>query len=184
MTNFLEHKGKIVCASKYFSVSEMKEIYTLGIKNFGENYVQDLLKKKSELVELKDIRWHLIGHLQSNKVKQIINEIDYLHTLDSIKLAKEIQKYRIEPLNCLIQINLSEESQKSGILLKDLDIFYKEIKKYDKINLIGFMTIGVADDLESTDKIFAKMAELKKQYEVEILSMGMSGDYNLALKHG
>lgn len=184
MTNFLEHKVKILCASKYFNVSEMEKIHTLGINNFGENYVQDLLTKKNELSHLTNITWHLIGHLQTNKVKMIINEIDYLHTLDSLKLAKEIQKYRNQPLKCFIQLNLSEEPQKSGILLHDLDYFYQEIKKYDKINLVGFMTIGVADDDNKTEEIFAKMAELKKQYGVNTLSMGMSSDYLLALKHG
>ncbi|MBN3490387.1 YggS family pyridoxal phosphate-dependent enzyme [Acholeplasma equirhinis] len=181
--SFLDYKDKILCASKYFSVSEMNRIYDLGIRHFGENYAQDLLKKKSELSH-SDIKWHLIGHLQTNKVKMIINEIDYLDSLDSIKLAIEIQKHRKNPLNCLIQINLAEESQKSGILLKDLDYFYQEIKKYDKINLIGFMTIGVHDDAEKTAEIFQKLAELKDQYGLHMLSMGMSNDYQLALQYG
>lgn len=180
--NFLTYKDHIVCASKYFSTSEMEKIYQLGIKNFGENYVQSLLEKKSALKH-QDIKWHLIGHLQSNKVKQVINEIDYLHSLDSIKLAKEINKYRNVPLNCFIQLNIAKEETKSGIIMENLDIFMEELKKYDKINVIGFMAMGVDNDLKRTEDVFKTLDDLKVQYKLEMTSMGMSHDFELALKY-
>lgn len=182
--NFLDYKDRIVCASKIFNTDEMRKIYHLGVKVFGENYVHDLLSRKNELSDLTDIKWHFIGHLQSNKTKLIINEIDCLHSLDSIKLANLIQKLRLEPLDCYIQVNLALEDSKSGILLNDLEDFINEIKKYDKINLIGLMTIGVLNDDVKTDAIFKQLAELKEKYHLKSVSMGMSGDYQLALKYG
>lgn len=181
--SILDYKDKIVCASKYFSIDEMIKIYNLGIKNFGENYPQSLLNKKVLLKDYKDIKWHLIGNLQTNKVKMIINEIDVLETLHSIKLANLIEKHRIEKLDTLIQVNLSDDINKHGVLLKDLDDFIKKVKKYDKINLIGLMTIGILNDDVKTEFVFKKLNELKKQYNLKITSMGMSADYKLALKH-
>ena len=181
--SILDYKDKIVCASKYFSIDEMIKIYNLGIKNFGENYPQSLLNKKVLLKDYKDIKWHLIGNLQTNKVKMIINEIDVLETLHSIKLANLIEKHRIEKLDTLIQVNLSDDINKHGVLLKDLDDFIKKVKKYDKINLIGLMTIGILNDDVKTEFVFKKLNELNKQYNLKITSMGMSADYKLALKH-
>ncbi|WP_025724776.1 YggS family pyridoxal phosphate-dependent enzyme [Acholeplasma granularum] len=181
--SFLDYLDKTVVASKYFSTDEMEKIYNLGARHFGENYVTGLLTKKEKLKDHKDIKWHLIGHLQTNKVKNIINEIDYLHTLDREKLAIFIQKYRNTPLDCLIQVNLEENPQKEGIFLKDLPEFVRTIKKYDKINLIGFMTIGAIDDDKKTDIIFKTLNELKNNYHLQVTSMGMSGDYQIALKY-
>ncbi|MFA7417409.1 MAG: YggS family pyridoxal phosphate-dependent enzyme [Acholeplasma sp.] len=181
--SFLKYLDQTVVASKYFSHDEMIRIYNLGARHFGENYVQHLLTKKEQLKAYKDIQWHLIGHLQSNKTKLIINEIDYLHTLDSIKLEKLIQLHRKTPLNCFIQINLEENNQKEGILVENLAEFVREIKKYDKINLIGFMTIGALDDIVKTEEIFKTLNALKQTYNLKYTSMGMSGDYQLALKY-
>lgn len=172
-----------IVATKYFDTKDMRTLYELGYANFGENRVQNLLSKKQELSGL-DIKWHLIGPLQTNKVKQIINEIDYLHTLDRISLAESIQKYANNPLNCFIQVNLTKEEQKNGILLENLDDFINEIKKYDKINVIGLMAMGKLDDDIMTDHVFAKLNELKQKYHLTATSMGMSHDYKIALKHG
>lgn len=179
----LDYKDQIVCASKYFTVNEMIKIYNLGIKNFGENYVSNLLEKKSQLSELKDVKWHLIGHLQTNKVKDVINQIDFLHTLDSIKLASMIQKFRLTPLPCFIQVNLEENDNKSGIFIENLDNFIKELRNYDKINLIGLMTIGAQNDLDKTEEIFKKLDSLKQHYQLSKTSMGMSTDWQLAIKN-
>lgn len=182
MTNFLDYKDKIVCASKYFTVEEIRKIFNLGVTHFGENIVKDLLTKKEQLKNLP-ITWHFIGHLQSNKTKQVINEIDYLHSLDSLKLAKEIQKHREKPLNTFIQINLSQEEAKSGIDLNELKTLVEEVRKYDKINLIGFMTIGVQNDMVQTENVFRTLNQLKIDYMLQYTSMGMSTDYELAIKH-
>lgn len=169
---------KVVVASKYMSISNMQNLYNDGARDFGENRADELLTKIDKLPN--DITWHFIGSLQTNKVKKVINRIDYLHSLDRISLAKSIQKYRIEPLNCFIQINFSKEKQKSGIFIEDLKEFMNSLNKYDKIRVVGFMAMGVYDDLALTEKIFSEMLKLKNGYK---LSMGMSNDYKLALKY-
>lgn len=172
----------IVCASKYFSAEEMRKIYTLGYHDFGENKVQDFLQKKAMLSDL-DITWHFIGHLQTNKVKSMINEINFLHTLDSIHLAETIQKYREIPLNCFIQLNLTEEDQKSGVLAANLDHFMNEMKKYDKIKPVGFMTMGKLDDPKKTAYAFELLSSLAQSYHLPFKSMGMTDDYDIAIKY-
>ncbi len=177
--NFL---GIVVCASKYFTSSQIRLLNQKGVFHFGENRVQDLLAKQKDLTDL-NIVWHFIGHLQTNKVKDMINHIDYLHTLDRLNLAESIQKYANKPIKCLIQVNLTNEDQKSGILPLNLEQFLIEIKKYDKIELIGLMTIGKDDDHVQTELAFKTLDELAKKYELPFRSMGMSNDYDLAIKH-
>ena len=177
-----DFNGTIVCASKYFNTDEVAKIYNLGIRDFGENNVQDLLYKKEELSDL-NITWHIIGKLQTNKIKKVINEIEYLHSLESIKQAELIQKHRITPLKCFIQVNIAEEMQKSGINQSNLSDFINEIKKYDKIEIVGLMTIGVLDDLVETERVFEKLVELKNTYKLQYTSMGMTNDFELAIKH-
>lgn len=173
----------LICASKYFNAPEIEKLHRLGIQHFGENRVQDLLYKKQALSHL-DLTWHFIGHLQTNKVKQLINEIDYLHTLDRISLAENIQKYAQGVKKCFIQVNLTKEEQKSGLFQENLTQFINDIQKYDKINVIGLMTIGVYQDLEKTEDAFKLLNELAKKHQLPYLSMGMSDDYELAIKHG
>ncbi len=173
---------EVICASKYFTSDEIRKIYLKGYHNFGENKVQDMLKKMDELSDLS-LTWHFIGHLQTNKVKDMINRISYLHSLDRLSLAKSIQKYANHKIDCFIELNISEEPQKSGVLLENLDEFLLEIKNYDKINIVGFMTMGKHDDPVETDAIFKKMTELKQKYQVPFLSMGMTDDFEIAIKH-
>jgi hypothetical protein len=172
-----------ICASKYFDFSMMRQLYSKGVSHFGENRAQDLLEKIKHLEDLK-ITWHFIGHLQTNKVKDIINHLDYLHTLDRISLAESIQKHRSATLPCFVQVNLTGEDQKSGIHPENLAQFLMEIKKYDKIEIIGLMTIGKADDPEMTEHAFMKLKQLSDHFGINELSMGMSDDYEIALKHG
>ena len=134
--------------------------------------------------EKKAIEWHFIGHLQRNKAKKIINEIDVLHTVDSLKLLLEIQKHRNSTLDCLIQINLTKEKQKNGILIDEFPSFFNQAKKYDKINIIGLMTIGKNKDLETTRKIFSKLKSISKKYNLNELSMGMTEDFQIAIQEG
>lgn len=173
----------IVCASKYFTVEIMRYLYSLGITHFGESRVDELLKKKTELKDLK-ITWHFIGSLQSKKVKKVINEIDYLHSLERESLAKEINKYRIEPLSCFIQVNLSKEATKSGLLSGKLTEFINKIEKYDKIKPIGLMQMGVYANLDLTKRAYEEAFLLNKKYNFKELSMGMSEDYLLAIPLG
>lgn len=145
--------------------------------------MQDLIRKKADLSDL-DITWHFIGHLQTNKVKDVIEHVSYLHTLDRIKLAKAIEKYAARPLNCFIQVNMTKENQKSGIEPEKLEQFLGEIENYDKIKVIGLMTIGKAQDEKATGEAFKGLSEWASRLGLSYLSMGMSDDYDIALKYG
>ncbi|MFP4177933.1 MAG: YggS family pyridoxal phosphate-dependent enzyme [Acholeplasmataceae bacterium] len=176
-------KRTTICASKYFSGEQIRRIYELGTHHFGENRVQDLIRKKNELRDLA-ITWHFIGHLQTNKVKDVLEHISYLHTLDRIKLARTIEKYAKRPLKCLIQVNMTREPQKSGIEPEKLEEFLSEMKNYDRIEVIGLMTIGKAQDAKATERAFKGLSEWASRLELPYLSMGMTEDYELALKYG
>lgn len=175
-------KDTIICASKYFTVEEITKIYQMGYRDFGENKVKDFLIKKEALRDL-NMTWHFIGHLQTNKVKKVINEIDYLHTLDSTHLADVIETYRETPLFCFIQLNLTEEPQKSGVLASNLSHFMDEMKKYDKIKPVGFMTMGKQDDPVETARVFKQLETLADHYGLPFKSMGMTDDYESAIKY-
>lgn len=181
----IDPKGAtIVCASKYVDSDKIREMYNLGIKNMGENRVQAFLKKYDDLTDL-NIIWHFIGHLQTNKVKDVINKIEYLHSLDSIKLANEIEKYSNKKLKCFIEINSGEES-KSGIDYNDALNFYNELKNYSKIEVVGFMTMAPNTTDESLIKgVFMRLKEFRDSIDKNLfLSMGMSNDYKIALECG
>ena len=182
LDSMFNHEGITICASKYFDVVQMQKLYQKGVRHFGENRVYDMLKKMDELKGL-DVTWHFIGHLQTNKVKDMINRIDYLHTLDRISLAEAIQKYALHKISCFVQVNLTDEDQKSGIEPDKLDQFLLEIKNYDKIEIIGLMTIGKDQDAMKTEEAFQKLDELATKYDLKYRSMGMSNDYELAIKH-
>ena len=171
-----------ICATKYFDTEQMRKLNQLGVFHFGENRVQDMLRKMDQLKDL-EVTWHFIGHLQTNKVKDMINRIDYLHTLDRISLAEAIQKYAVSPVQCFIQVNLTDEVQKSGIYPENLAQFLLEIKKYDKIKVVGLMTMGKDQDAAKTEAAFETLYDLSKVYDLPFLSMGMSDDYELAIKH-
>jgi pyridoxal phosphate enzyme (YggS family) len=179
MTSF--EQATIICASKYFTVDETLTIYNMGYHHFGENRVDSFLEKYQNL-NSKAIIWHFIGHLQTNKSHKVLPYIDYLHTLDSLKLANLIQKYCEKPLKCFIQVNLTEEQQKNGIGVFEIDDFIKNIQKYDKIELVGFMTMGKQNDPIKTREAFKVLSQLKNQYNLPYLSMGMSDDYLIALE--
>ena len=181
----IDPKGsKIVCASKYVGSDSIRKMYNLGIKDMGENRVQAFLVKYDELKDL-DITWHFIGHLQTNKVKEVINKIEYLHSLDSIKLANEIEKYANKKVKCFIEINSGEES-KSGIDYKDALNFYNELKNYSKIEVVGFMTMAPNTTNESIIKgVFMRLKDFRDSIDKNLfLSMGMSNDYKIALECG
>jgi hypothetical protein len=182
----------IVAATKYVGAAEIRTLYALGITDMGENHAQALLEKQETLKDLP-IRWHFIGHLQTNKVKAVINCIDCLHSLDSLRLAEEITKYRHTPLDCFIEVHISAESTKTGILPTDLPNFIDSLAKYDTIRVIGLM--GMAENTEDISRIranFMTLAQLRKQIEsrhlayapCHDLSMGMSHDYKIAIECG
>ena len=172
--------NKIVATTKYVGPNEIKALYDLGIKNIGENRVEAFLPKYEELKNL-DITWHFIGHLQSKKVKTMINKIDYLHSLDRLSLADQIQKHRDQPLKCFIEVNISNETSKYGLNVSDVYSFCEKLKNYDKIHVVGLM--GMAELTSDEVRIrqqFQKLVDLKKDLKLDYLSMGMSNDYKIA----
>jgi len=177
----------IVAATKYVGIKEMKELLDAGINNFGENRVASFLEKFEALKE-DNIVWHFIGHLQTNKAKDIIDKIDYLHSLDSLKLLKIIDKFRTTKLNVFLEINLLNQENKNGIKLSDIEYFINEIKKTTKVNLVGLMMMGSPErTLLETKKDFMDLYLLKEklnsEYDLHMkyLSMGMSADYHEAI---
>ena len=178
----------LVSATKYVDSSEMRNLFKNGVTNFGENRVDAFLNKYEDLKDL-NITWHFIGHLQRNKAKEVINKIDYLHSLDSLKLADEIEKYREKPLPTFVEVSINLEENKNGVPYYELEDFIKSLLKYKKIKLVGLMmmTIKISEDKENQ---FAKLVELKKKIEknlnikIPYLSMGMSEDYLEAIKEG
>ncbi len=177
----------LVAVSKTKSNEEILKCYNLGVKDFGENYVQELVSKMDSLPN--DIRWHMIGHLQTNKVKDIVKRNIYLiESVDSIKLANVINKEAIKNnkiVNILIEVNIAEESSKTGCSVEELDNLINEVKNMSNINLMGLMAIGThsENDSEIRDS-FKKMKKLKDKYKLEYLSMGMSHDYKIAIEEG
>lgn len=187
--SYFDSNINVIAVTKYVSKECLQEYYDNNYRNFGENRVDSFLEKK-EFFKKDDIKWHFIGHLQKNKCKKVINEIDYLHSLESIELAKNINKYANKEIKCFIEINISNEENKYGINKEDLFKFYEEVSIYDKIKVIGLMCICEnTDNEEVLNNSFQEMNrllnELNNKFNLELkeLSMGMSNDYQIALKN-
>jgi len=176
-------------ATKYYDSLDLREFYRLGVKNFGENRCQDFLKKYQDLKDL-DITWHFIGHLQTNKVKYVINKISYLHSLDSLHLAKYIDRYRLKPLDCYIQIKLVDNDNKYGIKKEEVIDLLNQIDSLKNVHIIGLMTILDYDMSDSKMRsLYLELKELRddlnKTYpDIKYISAGMSNDYKIALECG
>jgi len=183
----------LVAVSKTKPVELLNEAYKQGQRIFGENKVQEMVDKFEKMP--KDIKWHMIGHLQTNKVKYIASFVSLIHGVDSLKLLREINKQATKHnriIDCLIQIKIATEDTKFGMSLIDLQLLLKsdEFKTLDNIRIKGLM--GMASfttdnhQIESEFKYLKSIFDqIKKKYsDIEILSMGMSNDYKLATKYG
>ena len=158
----------IVAATKYVNANQMEELFESGITMMGENRVDALLEKKAQMT--LPIEWHFIGTLQSRKVKDMINEIACLHSLDRLSLAKEIQKYRQEPLPCFIQVNVSEEESKHGLNVEEVIPFIEALKRYPIIEVIGLMTMAPHTDDENVIRdCFKKLKQLQTTISISVL---------------
>ena len=170
---------KIIAVSKTFSLEKIKPIIDSDHIHFGENKVQEALEKWSKIKgENKNINLHLIGKLQTNKVKHCLPLFDYIHSLDSIKLADKIANEQVKKNfkpKIFLQINIGDEQQKSGIDFKDLENLYTKIKNDFDLNIIGLMCIP--PNVSNTKPFFEKMNQISKKLNLNELSMGMSNDY-------
>lgn len=191
---YSQSNAKLLCVTKTIDISRIKEAYDIGYKEFGENKVQELLDKKEKMP--KDINWHLIGHLQTNKVNKIVGEVSLIHSVDSIKLLKKINNRAYDlgiSQDILLQVNISKEDTKSGFYKEELEEVLKEANDLNSIKIRGFMTM--APYSENPENIRWVFKELKKEFDkfsdlsynnikLDYLSMGMTNDYKIALEEG
>ncbi|MDD3593905.1 MAG: YggS family pyridoxal phosphate-dependent enzyme [Candidatus Gastranaerophilales bacterium] len=187
---------RIIAASKYIDENGIIAAYNLGIRDFGENRVQDALKKLNNLPdEIKNnCEWHFIGHLQSNKVRKVVANFDYIHSIDSLDIAQTVNRVAGEMnkiQKVLLEVNISQEKSKWGLSEKEVYDIFEQLLKLPNIKVIGLM--GMAENTSNEgllEKTFTHLANLqyniqhKYQVEFKELSMGMSGDYKVAAKAG
>lgn len=186
----------LVAVSKTKPVEDIKELYDLGHRDFGENYVQELVDKEGQLP--KDIRWHFIGHLQSNKVKYIAPFVSLIHGVDSVKLLTEINKQAAKNnrvIDVLMQIHIAQEETKFGLNEEELNLIISEFEnlKMTNVRICGLMGMAsFTDDMKKVRKEFQYLKTIFDQHEalstvnfqLSTLSMGMSSDYKIAIEEG
>ena len=177
----------LVAVSKFKNATDIQALYDLGHRDFGENYVQELLEKKEQLP--KDIRWHFIGHLQTNKVKYIAPFVHLIHGVDSLKLLKEISKQGLKvsrKILVLLQVHISQEETKFGMNEEELNEALTALANLDGVEVNGLM--GMASFSEDQNLVRSEFQQLSGLFNnnqgLSILSMGMSGDYKLAIEEG
>lgn len=183
----------LIAVSKTKPVEDLQRVYDMGVRDFGENKVQELTDKFEKLQQ--DIRWHLIGHLQRNKVKYIVGKVYLIHSLDSIKLLDELEKHYAASgmtAEVLIQVNIGREENKTGANVEDLEELINACENCNHVKVRGIMSIIPQGDEDSCRGYFYQVKkifdELKnrnfKNINMEFLSMGMTGDYKIAIEEG
>ncbi len=184
----------LIAVSKTKPVEMLQEIYDCGCRDFGENKVQEIMDKYEKLP--RDIRWHMIGHLQTNKVKYIVDKVYMIHSVDSIKLAKEISKEAVKKnvtVKVLLEVNVAKEESKFGMMSEEVKDFYNEVVDLPGLKVCGLMTIApYVEDSEENRQYFVKLRQLmvdmteekNDNKSVGELSMGMTGDYEVAIEEG
>ena len=188
----LKDSVNIIAVTKYVDCETTQELVRTGIQHIGENRVDKFLDKYHALKD-ENLTWHLIGSLQRRKVKDVINYVDYFHALDSVKLAKEIDKRAQHVIKCFLQVNISKEESKHGFLVEDLELVLPELEKLENVQIVGLMTMAPFEaSHEELNQIFEKAQRLQKELKKKQLnnmsfselSMGMSRDYPEAIAHG
>ncbi|MDE5939047.1 MAG: YggS family pyridoxal phosphate-dependent enzyme [Lachnospiraceae bacterium] len=185
---------KLIAVSKTKPLPALEEAYSCGCRDFGENKVQELVDKYEAMP--KDIRWHMIGHLQRNKVKYIVDKVFLIHSVDSLRLAQEIEKEAAKKnlcVNILVEVNVAEEESKFGTTSGEAAVLVEQIAKLPHVKVRGLMTIApYVEDSEENRRYFAKLKQIyvdiiHKNIDnvfMEEISMGMTGDYEVAITEG
>ncbi|WP_144614599.1 YggS family pyridoxal phosphate-dependent enzyme [Bacillus cereus] len=182
---------KLVAVTKTVGIEKTNEVIEAGIIDLGENRNEGFLQKYEYFGS--KVNWHFIGSLQTRKVKEIINEIDYLHSLDRLSLAKEIQKRANKKVKCFIQVKTSSEESKQGLAIEETISFIQSLQELDKIEVVGLMTMApFTEEEEEIRRCFKELRKLQTEVqELELLhapcrelSMGMSNDYTIAIEEG
>jgi pyridoxal phosphate enzyme (YggS family) len=175
---------RLLAVTKVFGPEAIREGYALGLRDFGENYVQEMERKAPAIADLTDARFHLIGHLQSNKTKKTAQLFSSIDAIDSVKLAQRLDA-ELKAMDAMIEVKLSEEETKSGADAGDLPAIVEAIRSSRHLKLVGLMTVPPwSEDPEVSRPYFAKLRELAAQYGIPELSMGMSNDLEVAIEEG
>jgi len=187
----------LVAVSKTKSIADIKEAYLAGQRDFGENKVQEMAQKYDELP--KDIRWHMIGHLQSNKIKYMAHFVHLIHGVDSMELLQEIDKHAKKNnrvINCLLQVHIAQEETKFGLSFDEIKTLLnsKNLSDLQNIKIVGLMGMAsftedetqIITEFKALNTLFLELSNLPKadNFQMEIRSMGMSGDYKIAIQEG
>lgn len=181
----------VIAVTKYATIETAKEAVSAGIQHLGENRLEGFQEKKEAIGE--EVSWHFIGTLQSRKVKDLIHDIDVLHSLDRKSLAKEINKRAEKTVPCFVQVNVSEEESKHGLAVAEVKPFIESLSKYENIEVVGLMTMAPhTEDEEILRETFQRLRRLRDEImEVNLsyapcnyLSMGMSNDFHIAIEEG
>ena len=184
--NNLEKGVKIIAVSKTFPLTNIMPLINHYHVHFGENKIQEATEKWTDVKnDFPNIKLHMLGKIQTNKVKYLLPLFDFVHSLDNLKLAKKIaseEKKKNKKLKIFIQVNIGNEDQKNGVEIKNLENFYKECTEVLNLNIIGLMCLP--PQLSNPDKHFMVLNEYAKKLNLYELSMGMSGDYTSAVKCG
>lgn len=189
-----EDEVTLIAVSKTKPLSMLREAYEAGVRDFGENRVQELTEKMPNMPE--DVRWHMIGHLQRNKVKYIVGKVFLIHSVDSLRLAEEISREALRQnrsVNILLEVNVAEEESKFGTAAEETEEFVRSVSKLPGIHVCGLMTIApYVENAEENRQYFRKLKQLSVDIErknidnvnMNVLSMGMTGDYPVAVEEG
>jgi len=182
----------LIVVTKYVTIERTKEVIEAGLTDLAENRLEGL-NEKLVIQADRDVNWHFIGNLQSRKVKNVINQIDYFHALDRLSIAKEINKRADQKVACFVQVNVSGEASKNGIDPSEVLEFIESLQNYEKVEVVGLMTMAPhTSDQTAIRQVFQKLRELRDQVAAKQwthapcqgLSMGMSNDYQIAIEEG
>ncbi len=174
----------LVVVTKEVGISAIRAAFDCGLRDFGENRVQEAEDKIGQLSDLKpDVTWHMVGHLQSNKAKTAVELFDIIHSVDSVKLAEILSRRAEKTLPVLLQVNVSGEATKSGFAVNEIAVVVGEVRQLPNLRLVGLMTIAplVAEEVRP---VFRKLRELRDSLRLEHLSMGMTDDFEVAIEEG
>ena len=189
-------KVTMIAVTKTQSTAAINESYDLGIRNFGENYAQEMISKIDELSELHDLQWHYIGNLQTNKMNKIVPKIHWFHSLSQMSQVEKLEKMRLQNISLpklLVQINVAQEDSKLGLHEDQAEDFFKMISEHTGLSIIGLMTFPpYQDEAEKNRTYFARLTHWKEKInqwnleriQIRELSMGVSNDYSVAIEEG
>jgi pyridoxal phosphate enzyme (YggS family) len=175
----------LIAVTKGFTAAAVREAYEAGLRHFGENRVQEAQEKAPALGDLRGVTWHMIGHLQTNKVKTAVGLFDIIHSVDSLHLAEEISRRAPQTVPAFLETNVSGESSKFGMSLKEIGERYESIAALPNIDVRGLMTVApLAADTEQARAVFRQLRETADALGLRELSMGMTGDFETAIEEG